>query len=66
MSIYHAIVALPGALMDNHTSDGYESKQYYKNDGDIKDQALYAAACLKDRASAAAAKDAAQASTTRL
>ncbi len=52
--------------MDDHTGDGYESKQYDKNDGDIKDQALYAATCLEDRASAAAAKDAAQASTTRL
>ena len=52
--------------MDNHTGDGHESKQYYKNDGDVKDQALYAAACLKDRAGATATKDAAQASTTRL
>jgi hypothetical protein len=52
--------------MDNHTSDGYESKQYYKNNGDIKDQALYATTCLEDRTGATATKDAAQASTTRL
>ncbi len=43
--------------MDNHTQDGYYSKKYHKDNGNIKDQAFYTTPRLEDRACATAAED---------
>ena len=45
--------------MDHHAQDGYHSKKYHKDNGNIKDQAFDAAPRLEDGASATAAEDAA-------
>ena len=52
--------------MDNHTQDGYYSKKYDQNNGNIKDQAFHAAPRLEDRACATATEDTTQSGTAYL